>query len=72
MFHVTASTNVRKVARLRLGRIGNIPPNDPDFGRDEVSIVKEWCERSGIHYGGRADIGHDAQNRVVPFPRENR
>ena len=72
MFHLTASANVRKVARLRLGRIGNIPPNDPDFGRDEVSIVEDWCARSGIAFGGRADIGHDARNKVVPFTRENR
>jgi muramoyltetrapeptide carboxypeptidase len=69
MFHVTGSPNVRKVARLRLGRVGDIPFNDPDFGRDEVSIVEEWCERSGISYGGRADIGHDVLNRVVPFKR---
>ena len=69
MFHVTASPNVRRVARLRLGRVGDIPANDPDFGRDELSIVKEWCERSGIAFGGRADIGHDVLNRVVPFTR---
>jgi muramoyltetrapeptide carboxypeptidase len=67
MFHVAASPNVRRVARLRLGRVGDIPANDPDFGRDECSIVEEWCARSGIRYGGRADIGHDVQNRVVPF-----
>jgi muramoyltetrapeptide carboxypeptidase len=71
MFHVTASPNIRRVKRLRLGRVGDIPANDPDFGRDECEIVEEWCRRSGIPYGGRADIGHDAQNRVVPFKREN-
>jgi muramoyltetrapeptide carboxypeptidase len=69
MFHVTASANVRKVSRLRLGRVGDIPRNDPDFGLDEAAIVEEWCERSGIRFGGRADIGHDVFNRVVPFPR---
>jgi muramoyltetrapeptide carboxypeptidase len=69
MFHLTSSPNVRKVARIRLGRVADILPNDPDFGRDEASIVEEWCARSGIPYGGRADIGHDAQNRVVPFGR---
>jgi muramoyltetrapeptide carboxypeptidase len=71
MFHVAASPNVRRVARLRLGRVGNIPENDPDFGRDECDIVEEWCVRSGIPFGGRADIGHDAANRVVPFLRKN-
>jgi muramoyltetrapeptide carboxypeptidase len=72
MFHVAASPNVRRVSRLRLGRVGDIPANDPDFGRDEAAIVEEWCARSGIPYGGRADIGHDAQNRVVPFTVKNR
>ena len=67
MFHVTANPKVRKVARLRLGRVGDIPQNDPDFGRDELAIVEEWCARSGIPFGGRADIGHDVLNRVVPF-----
>jgi len=67
MFHVTASANVRRVRRLRLGRVGDIPANDPDFGRDEAAIVEEWCARAGIPFGGRADIGHDAGNRVVPF-----
>jgi muramoyltetrapeptide carboxypeptidase len=71
MFHVTANPNVRKVARLRLGRVGDIPENDPDFGRDELGIVEEWCERSGIVFGGRADIGHDVLNRVVPFTTRN-
>jgi muramoyltetrapeptide carboxypeptidase len=71
MFHITANPNVRQVARLRLGRVGNIPENDPDFGRDECEIVEEWCARSGIAFGGRADIGHDASNRIVPFLRKN-
>lgn len=67
MFHLTASANVRKVARLRLGRVADILPNDVEFGTDEVAIVEQWCARSGIPFGGRADIGHDAANRVVPF-----
>jgi len=69
MFHVTASANVRGIARLRLGRVSDVPDNDPAFGRDELFIFEEWCGRAGIHFGGRADIGHDAANRVVPFDR---
>jgi muramoyltetrapeptide carboxypeptidase len=67
MFHVTAVPSVQKIRRLRLGRVSDVLPNDPDFGADETGIVEQWCARSGIPFGGRADIGHDAQNRVVPF-----
>jgi muramoyltetrapeptide carboxypeptidase len=67
MFHLTASANVRRAARIRLGRVGDILKNDPDFGTDEVAIVEDWCARARIPFGGRADIGHDAGNRVVPF-----
>jgi len=67
MFHVTASPSLRNVRRLRLGRVTDILPNDPIFNGDEASIVEQWCVRSGIPFGGRADIGHDARNRVVPF-----
>jgi muramoyltetrapeptide carboxypeptidase len=70
MFHVTASPNVRRAARLRLGRVADVLPNDVAFGADEQVIGADWCARSGIAFGGRADIGHDAQNRVVPFTRE--
>ena len=70
MFHVSSSSNVRRAARLRLGRVGDILANDVEFGSDEEAIVADWCRRSGIAYGGRADIGHDAANRIVPFARE--
>ena len=67
MFHITSNAAVRKVRRLRLGRISDVLENIPDFASDEERIVIDWCERSGIPYGGRADIGHDAANRIVPF-----
>jgi muramoyltetrapeptide carboxypeptidase len=67
MFHVTATPAIRKVRRLRLGRVSEVLPNDPAFATDEVMIVEQWCARSDIAFGGRADIGHDARNRVVPF-----
>lgn len=67
MFHITSNPEVRKVAGIRLGRCSDIPPNEPDFGMDEEGVVRHWCERSGIPWLGRADIGHDAGNKVVPF-----
>jgi muramoyltetrapeptide carboxypeptidase len=72
MFHLTSSPAIRRVERLRLGRVGDVLPNDVEFGSDEVAIVRDWCARSGIAYGGRADIGHDAANRIVPFGPQNR
>jgi len=67
LFHITSNPAVRRVAGIRLGRCSAIPDNDPDFGETEVQIVQHWCRKSGIPYLGRADIGHDADNRIVPF-----
>lgn len=67
MFHLTASANVRRVAGIRLGRVSDVLPNDPDFGAGAEDVVRHWCEKAQIPYLGRADIGHDSANRVVPF-----
>ena len=67
MFHVTGSANVRQAVELRMGNMSDIPANDPVWGSDEEAIVRQWCGRAGIKYGGRAAIGHDSTNRVVPF-----
>lgn len=67
LFHVTSNAAIRKCSGIRLGRCSAIPKNDPDFVLDEEQVARFWCERSGIPYLGRADIGHDSDNRVVPF-----
>jgi len=67
LFHITSNPAIRGVAGIRLGRCSAIPPNDPDFGQTEVEIVQHWTRLSGIPYLGRADIGHDAANKIVPF-----
>jgi muramoyltetrapeptide carboxypeptidase len=67
LFHVTSQPAIRQVRRLRLGRIA-VKANDRPFGAEEEAIARLWCERAGIPWGGRADIGHDVGNRVVPFP----
>lgn len=69
LFHITSNPAVRRVAGLRLGRCSLIPENDPDFGQGEEEVARFWCQRSGIPWLGRADIGHDAANRIVPFGR---
>ncbi len=69
LMHVTASPNVRACAGLRMGRFSNIPENDPPFGKAPEEIVRYWCDRARIPFLGAADIGHDAANKIVPFPR---
>ena len=67
MFHITSNPLVRNVAGIRLGRVSEVLANEPDFVADEEEIVRYWCDRAGIPFLGRADIGHDAANKVVPF-----
>ena len=67
LFHIMASDNVRRAAGIRLGRVNDILPNEPAFGAEAEAIMRSWCERAGIPFLGRADIGHDSANKVVPF-----
>ncbi len=69
LFHVTGQPSVRRVAGIRLGRVSEVQPNDPDFGEDEERVARLWCHKAGIAFLGRADIGHDSGNKVVPFGR---
>lgn len=67
LFQITSNPAIREVAGIMLGRCSDIPCNDPDFVQDEEQVVRHWCDVSGIPYLGRADIGHDAENKIVPF-----
>ena len=67
MFQIASNPGLRKLAGIKLGRCSQVPENDPPFLQTEVDVVQYWCTRSGIAYLGRADIGHDAENKVVPF-----
>jgi muramoyltetrapeptide carboxypeptidase len=67
LFHVTGNPGIRAVAGLQLGRCSDVPDNDPDFVLNEEEVARHWCAKAGIAWLGRADIGHDADNKVVPF-----
>ncbi|MBI3445558.1 MAG: LD-carboxypeptidase [Magnetospirillum sp.] len=67
LFQLTANPAIRGLAGLKLGRCSDIPANQPDFAQTEEQMARSWCARSGITYLGRADIGHDIGNKVVPF-----
>ncbi len=64
-FHITA--HLGDIAGLRLGAISDVPENDRPFGSTAEQIARYWCARCGIPYLGRAEIGHTADNRIVPF-----
>ena len=66
-FHVTSHLQAAGLSGLRLGRVSDVPENDRPFGENAEEIAQRWCARTGIDYLGRADIGHDADNRIVPF-----
>jgi muramoyltetrapeptide carboxypeptidase len=67
LFHITSNPGIRRVTGIMLGRCNDIAPNDPDFAMSEEEVARHWCLKSGIPWLGRADIGHDVDNKVVPF-----
>lgn len=67
LFHITSNLDIRKVAGVRLGRWTITPNPTGEFGQSPERVIALWCERADVPYLGLADIGHDAQNKVVPF-----
>ena len=67
MFHITGNAACAASPASGSAACSDVPDNDPDFGENEEEVVRYWCERAGIPYLGRADIGHDSANKVVPF-----
>ncbi len=66
-YQLTSNPAIAKVAGIMLGRCSAIPENNPDFVLDEETVCRHWCEKAGIPYLGRANIGHDVDNEVIPF-----
>jgi muramoyltetrapeptide carboxypeptidase len=67
LFHITSSEKIRSVAGIKMGRCSDVPENDPKFGMNEQEVAEHCCARAGIPYLGVADIGHDVENKIVPF-----
>ena len=61
------SNTLPRLAGLRLGSVTAVPENDRYFGQEPEEIAEFWCKRAGIPYLGRAEIGHTAAHRIVPF-----
>jgi muramoyltetrapeptide carboxypeptidase len=67
MFNVTTHLADKSLAGIRLGRVSEVPENNRPFGEEAEGIVQRLCDRYAIPYLGGADIGHDVDNKVVPF-----
>ena len=67
LFHVTSALASMGAAGIRLGRISDVPQNDRVFGMTVDQMVQDWCARHGLEWLGSADIGHDIENKIVPF-----
>lgn len=65
--HILGQPAAAGLAGLRLGRCSMIPENDRPFGAGPEEMARFWCARAGVSFLGAADIGHDADNRIIPF-----
>jgi len=67
LFQMAHATQLKDIAGVRLGRLNDVTPNDPPFVESGQQIIERWCREMGVSFLGPADIGHDAENKVVPF-----
>lgn len=67
LFQLAHGVRLKAIAGLRLGRISDVVPNDPPWSEPIETMIRRWCDEMGVAYLGRADIGHDIDNKVVPF-----
>lgn len=67
IFHLCSNLASQGLTGIKLGNVDDIPENDRPFGENPEAIIKRWAESNGITYLGRSEVGHNAQNRIVPF-----
>jgi muramoyltetrapeptide carboxypeptidase len=70
MFQLTNSAWFKDHAQcVRIGRFSHVPDNDVQFSMTSVESVADWCRVSGRPTLVGGDIGHDSDNKIVPFGR---
>ena len=69
LFQMAHATQLKGMAGIRIGRVSDVIPNDPPFAEDVPQVIERWCREMGVPLLGPADIGHDAENKLVPFGR---
>lgn len=72
LFQMANATQLKGIAGVRLGAVTAIKDNGEQsgtysFGETIDQMIVRWCADMKVPYLGRAEIGHVALNRVVPF-----
>lgn len=69
LFQMANATQLKGVAGVRLGSVTDVPDGEgaEPFGETLEQMMTRWCRDMDVPYLGRARIGHDADNMVVPF-----
>lgn len=69
LFQMANATQLKGVAGVRLGSVTDVPKDEgpEQFGETLEQMMDRWCRDMGVPYLGRARVGHDADNMVVPF-----
>lgn len=67
LFQLAHATQLKGIAGVRLGAVRDVQANDPPWEETLEAMMARWCGEMGVPYLGRARIGHDADNHVVPF-----
>jgi muramoyltetrapeptide carboxypeptidase len=67
MFQLANNEWFKRCAGVRLGRFSLVPENDVAFPITSEQAVAQWCTKAGVPIIGTGDIGHDADNKIVPF-----
>ena len=67
LFQLSAATQLKGLAGLRLGAVSDIQLNDPPWRETPEQMIRRWCAAMDVPYLGTAEIGHTQGNRVVPF-----
>jgi len=67
LFTIANATQLKGIAGVRLGAISDVSDNVPAWGETLEYMITRWCRDMRVPYLGRAQIGHDRDNCVVPF-----
>ncbi len=65
--HIISALADKGLAGLRMGRVTDVPENERPFGESAQEMAQRWCNYRGVKFLGDADIGHDIDNKIVPF-----